>query len=157
MFPLSALSDVSSEWFPACFPFACHLITILTLLLISHFSPFSALLLSPLGSRLWALTVFYPFHCNLYLSPIKPNANPIPLPPCFPLAWPLFTLPPALASLQPYTLSLPHMSGPLNTFIISCLLLFCIVSWEPASFLPWSGTIELNMTCCLHLLVVLNT
>ena len=85
-----------------CLPAICELI-----------SPFPSSLISPLSLPfsfpLWdhvcvALIVFYPFHCNLSLSPIEPNANPIPLPSCFHLAWPLFTLPPALASLQPYTL-----------------------------------------------------
>lgn len=156
MFPLSALSDVSSEWFPACFPFPRHLLTILTLLLVSHFSPFAALLLSPLGSHLCGSDCVLPFPLqSLPLSHQAKCKSHIPA----------ILLSPGLASLHlatspgfsPALHSLPHMSGPLNTFIISCLLLFCIVSWEPASFLPWSGTIELNMTCCLQLLVMLNT
>lgn len=149
MFPLSAYSDVSTERFPAGSPSlpACHLPTVLTLPVFSHFSPFFALLLSPLGSR--PVVVFYLFHCNLSLSPIKSNANPRPLPSCFSLAWPLFALPSALASIQPHTLHLICLVPlTLSSFHAYCSL---------ALFLPWSGTVELNMTCSLQLLAMLNT
>lgn len=49
-----------------------------------------------------------------------------------------------------------HVS-PLNTFIISCLLHSCFVSWESVSFLPWSPW---NLWTCpdtLQLLAMLNT
>lgn len=80
-----------------------------------QFSSFPSSVISPLSLLfsfpLWdyvsaAVIVFYYFHWNLFLSSIKPNANPIPMPSCFCLTWLLFTLLPALASFQPYTLQL---------------------------------------------------
>lgn len=85
-----------------CLPAICQL-----------FSPFPSSLISPLSLPfsfpLWdhvPVVAFYLFHCNLSLSPIKSNANPRSLPSCFSLAWPLFTLPSALVSIQPHTLHL---------------------------------------------------
>lgn len=106
----------------------------------------------PFGIMLLWLIVFYPFQFNLSPSHIKLNANSIPLSPSFCLAL-LLHLAPALVSLQPNN----HTSGALNTFIISSLLLSCIVSWDPASILQWSGTVELNVTWHLQLLAKLHT
>lgn len=108
MFPLLTFSDTSTERFPACCPSlpACHLPTVLTITLFFNFSPFLPISFPHLDHVSVALIVFYPFHWNLALSPTKPKADPISLPSCFCLARPLFTLPPALASLQPYTLHL---------------------------------------------------
>lgn len=143
MCPLKGFQRVPLPCLPAiCQPFSPFL--------SFHFSLFSAFLLFLWDHVSVALVVFYPFHCNLPLSPIKPNANPVPLPSCFPLAWPGLAWRHLAISpgFSPALHASPQLSGPLNTFIISRLLLSCIIS---PSFLPWSGTVELSVTCSLQL------
>lgn len=117
-------------------------------------------LFSPLGSYLCGFNciLFCTFHCSIS-SPIKPNADPIPQLSFSLLARPIFSLSPALASLQPSTLHLLYLIPfiPASHSSPSCLLLSWIVSWEPATFQPWSGIFELIVTRSLQLLAVLNT
>lgn len=110
--PLSFLTaDYHSHYTQYCFQ---HIF------LLSFLSPSPF----PFGIMLLGLIVFYPFQFNLSLSFVKLNANSIPLTQLFP-GLSLFHLATSPDFSQPHT---SHISGVHNTFIISSLLLSCIVS-----------------------------
>ena len=156
MFPLSAFSDVSTERLPACSPSlpACHLPAVITIPLFSHLSPFSALLFS-LQWHLCGSDCVLSF--PLQSCPLSHQAKSIsiPLSPCFCLTWPHFALPPALASLQSYTLHLIYLvlltPSSSHAYCSSALFL------ERQLHFYYDLAVELIMTCSPQLLATLNT